>query len=83
MMSPRVVAPVFREGEEVVLAEGTYQGTLGIFRALKEDTNWAEITERDGSIRCHPVAWLAHSRGWVQGSDDATGGIRSNRATKG
>ena len=51
----------FREGDEVVLAEGSYQGTHGVFLRLKDDTNWADINERDGSIRSHPVAWLAHS----------------------
>lgn len=55
------VHPVFREGDEVLLAEGTYQGTRGVFLRLKKDTNWADITERNGSIRSHPVAWLAHS----------------------
>jgi len=53
------VVPEFREGEEVVLAEGSYQGTLGVFLRLKDDVNWAEIIERNGSIRSHPVAWLA------------------------
>jgi hypothetical protein len=51
----------FLAGDEVVLAEGTYQGTPGVFLRLKEDVNWADITERDGSVRSHPVAWLAHS----------------------
>jgi hypothetical protein len=51
----------FLAGDEVVLAEGTYQGTPGVFLRLKEDINWADITERNGSIRSHPVAWLAHS----------------------
>ena len=51
----------FNEGDEVVLAEGSYQGTLGVFIRLKADRNWADITERNGSIRSHPVAWLAHS----------------------
>ena len=51
--------PEFREGDEVVLAEGTYQGTVGIFLHLREDVNWADIAERNGSIRSHPVAWLA------------------------
>ena len=54
-------ATEFREGDEVVLAEGSYQGTLGVFLRLKDDTNWADINERDGSIRSHPVAWLAHA----------------------
>lgn len=53
--------PTFREGDEVVLAKGSYQGTLGVFLRLKEDTSWADIRERDGAIRSHPVMWLAHS----------------------
>jgi hypothetical protein len=53
--------PEFREGDEVVLAEGSYQGTPGVFLHLKEDPNWADIRERDGSVRSHPMAWLAHA----------------------
>lgn len=60
MISNRLMSPVFHEGDEVVLAEGTYQGTLGTFLHLREDLNWADITERNGNIRSHPVAWLAH-----------------------
>jgi len=51
----------FKEGDNVVLAEGTYQGTLGVFSRLRQDVNWAEITEPSGAMRCHPVAWLQHS----------------------
>ena len=51
----------FREGDEVVLAQGTYPGTLGTFLRLREDANWADITERGGEVRSHPVKWLAHS----------------------
>ena len=43
-----------------MLAEGTYQGTLGVFLRLKTDVNWADITERNGDIRSHPVIWLDH-----------------------
>jgi len=57
--SLKTVAPEFREGEEVVLAEGSYQGTMGVFLRLKDDVNWAEITERNGNVRSHPIAWLA------------------------
>jgi hypothetical protein len=53
--------PVFHAGDEVVLAEGTYQGSLGVFLQLTSDAKWAEITLRDGSVRNHPVEWLAHS----------------------
>jgi hypothetical protein len=57
------VGNTFRAGDQVVLAEGTYQGTLGVFVRFREDANWADIKERNGSIRSHPVAWLDHSIG--------------------
>jgi ribosomal protein L24 len=63
MTSDRPVATRFRKGDEVVLAEGTYQGTPGVFVRLKKDANWADIKERSGSVRSHPVAWLDHSTG--------------------
>jgi hypothetical protein len=63
MIDARPVRPTFREGEEVMLADGAYRGTLGVFLRLKEDANWADITERNGSIRSHPVVWLAHATG--------------------
>jgi hypothetical protein len=61
MTSIKPVGVGFHEGDEVVLASGTYQGTSGVFLRLREDVKWADITERNGSIRSHPVAWLAHS----------------------
>ena len=60
MTSTQAAAPTFREGDEVVLAHGSYQGTPGVFLRLKEDTKWADIRERNGAIRSHPVIWLAH-----------------------
>jgi hypothetical protein len=60
--------PVFREGDEVLPAEGTYQGTLGVFLRFRKDVNWADITERNGSVRSHPVVWLDHSKGAARGS---------------
>jgi len=68
MMSTGPADPKFREGDEVVLAQGSYQGTLGVFVRLKEDVNWADVTERNGRVRSHPVAWLAHSAGTIPGS---------------
>lgn len=68
MMSTRPAGPTFREGDEVVLATGTYQGTLGIFLRLREDVNWADIMERNGAVRSHPVIWLAHSAPALPGS---------------
>jgi hypothetical protein len=56
-----VAVAVFQEGDEIVLAEGSHQGTLGVFLRLTKDPAWADITERDGSVRSHPVIWLAHS----------------------
>jgi hypothetical protein len=62
MMRPRRVGPEFREGDEVVLAKGTYQGTHGFFLRLR-DVTWADITERNGSSRSHPLVWLYHCHG--------------------
>jgi len=61
MMTTRPAGATFHEGDEVVLANGTYQGTLGVFLRLRDDVNWADITERNGNVRSHPVIWLAHS----------------------
>lgn len=51
--------PNSAKGDEVVPAEGTYQGTVGVFLHLREDVNLADITESNGSVRSHAVAWLA------------------------
>lgn len=61
MTSTKRVRRVFHQGDAIILAEGAYQGTTGVFLHLKEDVNWAEIQERNGNVRSHPVAWLAHS----------------------
>ncbi len=61
MTSIGAVCSAFREGDEVVLASGTYPGTAGVFLRLKKDVNWADIRERNGEIRSHPVIWLAHA----------------------
>lgn len=50
----------FREGDEVVLARGGHEGTPGVFLRLRADVRWADITERDGIVRSHPLEWLAH-----------------------
>ena len=68
MMNTRPVGRAFREGDEVVLIDGTYQGTAGVFLRLREDVNWADITERNGSVRSHPVVWLGHSADAIPGS---------------
>ena len=51
----------FKAGDNVVLAEGAYQDTPGVFIRLRQDVNWAEIEQCNGVVRCHPVAWLQHS----------------------
>ena len=73
MIDQKCEETVFREGDAVVLARGTYQGTLGIFERLREDANWAEITERNGAVRNHPVAWL-------ELSTSATPGVANEQA---
>ncbi len=60
MTSITPIDSLYRAGDEVVLAEGTYQGTPGVFLHLRADTKWADITEQSGRIRRHPVTWLAH-----------------------
>jgi hypothetical protein len=60
-MNTNAINTAFRQGDEVVLVRGSYQGTLGIFFRLKPDPTWADVTERNGTIRSHPVEWLAHS----------------------
>jgi hypothetical protein len=49
----------FLKGDEVYLAKGSYQGTVGIFLNLRNDPKWADIREPGDSIRTHPVEWLA------------------------
>ena len=58
----------FREGDQVVLAHGSYQGTPGVFLRLRCDVNWADITEGNGEVRTHPVVWLAHAANAAPGS---------------
>lgn len=62
-MTSKLTRPTFLEGDEVVLVAGSYPGTRGVFLRLKEDMNWADITERNGIVRSHPVIWMAHSDG--------------------
>jgi hypothetical protein len=52
---------VFREGDEVELIAGSYQGTLGVFVRLRSDVKWADIAERNGNVRSHPIEWLGHA----------------------
>jgi hypothetical protein len=52
---------IFHEGDEVMLVEGTYQGSSGVFVRLRKDAAWADIKERNGDVRSHPVQWLGHA----------------------
>jgi hypothetical protein len=52
---------VFCEGDEVVLARGPYTGTPGVFLRSRADIKWADITERSGNVRSHPLEWLARA----------------------
>jgi len=56
----------FHRGDKVVLAEGPYQGSPGVFLNLTKDVNWAEIAEpgnqgRSARTRIHPAIWLKHA----------------------
>ena len=51
--------PAFQAGDPVVvLYQGLYYGMPGRFVGPRNDPNWADIEERFGSLRAHPVAWL-------------------------
>ena len=53
--------PTFQKGDEVSLAKGPYQGTVGTFLNFKsDDPNWADILEQKSQVRSHPVEWLQH-----------------------
>ena len=53
------VTSIFHEGEEIVLVEGTYQGTLGVFVRFRDDVGWAEIAERRVTSEVTPSRGLA------------------------
>ena len=53
--------PPFRAGDDVFMPEGPCQGTPGVFLALGEDANWAEIRQRGGAVKRHPVIWMRHA----------------------
>ena len=63
MIITKPVHTAFQGNDEVVLVAGTYQGTRGVFLRFRNDARWADITERNGSIGSHPVAWPAHFTG--------------------
>lgn len=66
MIENRPAGAPFQEGDQVVLAEGSHQGTPGVFLGLREDPSWADITERNGRVRSHPLVWLAHAKAAVR-----------------
>ena len=66
-MNNNGINPVFHQGDEVVLVRGSYQGTPGIFFRLKADPAWADVTERNGTIR------TIRSSGWHIPSQVAEG----------
>ena len=78
MTNTGAVTPVFHEGDEVVLVEGPYQGTLGVFVRLKNDVAWADVAERNGEVRSHPLIWLGHAG--EGGASSATPGTEDRRA---
>jgi hypothetical protein len=50
--------PRFHAGDEVVLAEGPHKYVRGTFLRLRDDVEWAEIQEPNGTISKHPVEWM-------------------------
>jgi hypothetical protein len=56
-----LAACAFHEGDQVYLARGSYQGTVGTFLHLRSDPKWADILEPNSSVRAHPVEWMALS----------------------
>lgn len=52
------VACVFHKGDQVYLAKGSYQGTVGTFIHLRTDPKWADILEPDLTVRVHSVKWM-------------------------
>lgn len=63
----------------VVLYEGRFCGRFGRFLGLRVDPNWADIQERDGVIRSHPVLWLRHSATFLSPGGVAARGIQPVR----
>ncbi len=60
---PEPARPEFRQGDDVVLASGACEGTIGVFLSLRDDVDWADITESNGAITSHPVVYLARGNG--------------------
>lgn len=73
---PTIVAvPTFQKGDGVVLAKGSYEGTIGTFLNLKDDDpKWADILEQNSQVRSHPVEWLEHYQPGANSGHDAIQG---------
>lgn len=59
--TPAPAAARFIEGDEVVLAKGTYTGTPGVFLRYRPDIKWADIRQCNGAVWSHPVEWLTQA----------------------
>lgn len=79
---PHSTNSVFSEGDEVVLAEGTYTGTPGIFLRSTADAKWVEIRERNGTVRNHPLEWLAHAGSEPQNNAGSTPNLAVERSRR-
>jgi hypothetical protein len=42
---------------------------LGVFVGFRSDLNWADIAERNGEVRSHPLKWLGHARARPKNSE--------------
>jgi hypothetical protein len=61
MQAPQNVS-AFNKGDEVFLARGSYEGTLGVFLNLRGEPKWADILERNSPVICNSVEWLEHAK---------------------
>jgi hypothetical protein len=50
--------PKFHPGDRVILAEGPHKYTSGTFLSLRDDVEWANVRESDGTLSMHPVEWM-------------------------
>jgi hypothetical protein len=48
----------FQNSDEVFLARGSSEGTLGVSLSLRGNPKRADILERNSQVRSHPVEWL-------------------------
>lgn len=71
MTTSKPVPPVFHQGDQVIIAKGNNEGAIGVFLRLRPDTNWAEIADRNGNMRSHPVAWLALDKPAAPAGEDS------------